>query len=290
VSNPTVPPRVDAHHRSRGAARRVLAARLEDVRAQEDKAEALSSKGVHRMRVAVRRLRAGLHVLGNGARLDKDDRRARRLQDALGTIRDLQVQRAWVRQHIERMPIGSKLAHTLDSELDLHGPKLVAAIKRWRKKDADLLARHLADTTPVRPLTGRKALQQLRLQISEVASAIQIAGDFSEAATVHQARIALKKLRYQLELVAPALPEKVNPLLEQLGPLQKALGNIHDIDVRHGRLSDEVTRATPAQRQMLVQVMERIHKERDAEAREAVRAVRPWLQNAWTRRLLAAFS
>lgn len=252
---------------SRKASRLMLLARLAAVRAREKAAAALSVKGVHAMRIAVRRLRAALRAL------DRDDRGARRLQDALGAVRDLHVQQRWVQRHARRSAIGSKLDHRLAAELSRAAPRLLAALARW-KKDARRLDAHLAGCRP-RRLAGRQVRGQLRRAIEEAAMAIRAAGDFCEPITVHEARIRVKKLRYLLELFEP----RVDSLLDELRPLQDLLGDLHDADVRRERLSSQAPQARPAERAEILKLLKRIHQQRDILARKALRAAKPWLTN-----------
>jgi hypothetical protein len=69
-----------------GAGRRILAARLSDVMRWEEVVPALGP--THAMRVASRRLRVALRLLG----LRELDGPVKELQDALGELRDLQLQ------------------------------------------------------------------------------------------------------------------------------------------------------------------------------------------------------
>jgi len=70
---------------------RILAARLRDLERAE--AGLPAPDPVHDMRVAARRLRAALRLL----RLREFDRAVKKLQDALGDVRDLQLQIAWLK-------------------------------------------------------------------------------------------------------------------------------------------------------------------------------------------------
>src|SRR2546430_2964149 len=74
-----------------GASARLLADQARAV--QQHEADLPEQDAVHDMRVATRRLRAALRVL----RLGKLDRRVKALQDALGAVRDLQLQIEWLR-------------------------------------------------------------------------------------------------------------------------------------------------------------------------------------------------
>jgi hypothetical protein len=81
---------LSASSKASDSARRILAARLSDVTRWEEQVPALAP--VHAMRVATRRLRQALKLFG----LRELDARAKRLQDALGSLRDLQLQAEWL--------------------------------------------------------------------------------------------------------------------------------------------------------------------------------------------------
>jgi len=83
----------------RTGAERLLHARLADVRVAEARALLdLDAKSVHDLRVACRRLRAAVKVFGK-KRLRALDPRIEHLQDALGEVRDLQLQIQWLSRH-----------------------------------------------------------------------------------------------------------------------------------------------------------------------------------------------
>ena len=55
--------------------------------------------------------------------------------------------------------------------------------------------------------------------------------DEASAQVFHQMRIACKKHRYTLEVLAPLLETSAKDRLEQLRGLQNTLGRLHDLDV-----------------------------------------------------------
>ena len=57
------------------------------------------------------------------------------------------------------------------------------------------------------------------------------AGDPTEVEALHDMRIAAKRLRYVLELAAPALGDGARDRAKQARELQDVLGEIHDCDV-----------------------------------------------------------
>ncbi|WP_396623864.1 CHAD domain-containing protein [Luteitalea sp.] len=197
-------------------------------------------EGVHQARVASRRLREAVPVLGRGlddVRLKPLRRRLRDLTRALGPVRELDVagemvegyawqgrdavrlRRAWLRDlaHRRREPVvelRTALARThlaaLESALDaFEAARAASADLAWRTA----LARRLADRA-----------QDLRDRIVRT-------GDRYHPEPLHEVRIAAKKLRYALEITAESgLVGLVRPLAS-LKAAQEALGRLHDLDV-----------------------------------------------------------
>ena len=84
---------------------------------------------VHEMRVSVRRLRAVLRIVGLRG-LDQD---AKELQDALGEVRDLQLESAWLRSRDVR------LARACEARLRKAERALGKALERWRTRSLPAL-------------------------------------------------------------------------------------------------------------------------------------------------------
>lgn len=184
---------------ARSDSRRLLRTRLRAVQAELAAAQALDVEAIHRMRVALRRLRGALRALGKTRGLAKDEREARRLLRALGEVRDLQVHGA---------PVPRAMARALGR-----------ALARWAQR-APRVAAHVADHA-VHRLDGQHLRRHLRARGAACAAAMQAAALSPDPKTLHRARIALKKVRYALELLQPAQAKR-------LAPLQAALGHFLD--------------------------------------------------------------
>jgi CHAD domain-containing protein len=70
-----------------------------------------------------------------------------------------------------------------------------------------------------------------RVREDELRSFWPAAGDPTEGEALHDMRIAAKRLRYVLELAAPALGKRARDRAKQARELQDVLGEIHDCDV-----------------------------------------------------------
>jgi CHAD domain-containing protein len=216
-----------------------MLAREEDVRKGED------PEDVHQMRVATRRLRASLQVVeelyepGLARRLRRGLRRAAR---ALGDVRDHDVLLAHLTEFAAGLPEGER------SQID----PLVAALAAERAAAREELLRELAGerygrlkrraarflTSPGEglaelPETGapprvRDVAGSAIWRRYEALRAFEVAIEGGSDGALHQARIAGKRLRYTLELFAPALGPRADELLVQLADLQDHLGQIQD--------------------------------------------------------------
>jgi CHAD domain-containing protein len=181
--------------------------------------------GVHDLRVALRRLRAALDLLDE-ARLRPLQHQAKRLQDRLGTLRDTQVELDWLKGR----PGAAGAARVLSAREMREAAHLSAlnleAFIRGAAKAADT-----GESRSARRLDGRHVRRELRRRLRRLQRRLGALEEDMEPARIHRARVAVKKLRYELEIVAPAFPTTAGALLTPLARLQRELGAVHDADV-----------------------------------------------------------
>ncbi|HEX4385163.1 MAG TPA: CHAD domain-containing protein [Myxococcales bacterium] len=230
------------------AGRRILDGRLSDLTRWEESVPALEP--AHAMRVASRRLRIALRLLG----LRQLDEPVKELQDALGELRDRQLQAAWLASR------DKPLQHQLAKELPLHEQQLDKALRRFRGKTLPRLLECGQKLEAPGKLGGRRVRKQLRKRIARFDLRLEVAVRSSKPRPMHRLRIAAKQLRYYCELLTGALPA-APPLLDELLPLQQSLGDLHDSDVRiqllrhHGR--NALMREEQAVRERLAALVEK---------------------------------
>ncbi|HZJ54697.1 MAG TPA: CHAD domain-containing protein [Myxococcaceae bacterium] len=263
------------------AARAFLGGRLADVRRQLGKLGAnLGSDQVHDARVAGRRLRAALALFEDGKQVRRADKVVRALQDALGEVRDIHVQLdAFAAMGEKAAPLErTALRHVRDHLSTLLPGKtaaLRAAVLRWRKEGLDVLAR-LERLEPGGKLGGHRTRDRLVAELEELEARIIEAQRDPSATPMHELRKAVKRFRYAVELLEPAMPAEVAEILGALVPLQETLGTLHDTDVRlelvddHG---DASTQGTDA-------VLRRLRGDRDRQAQDVLRALESWEEEA----------
>jgi CHAD domain-containing protein len=210
---------------------------------------------VHQARVASRRLREALPVLGARAdlhKLGRVDRRVRRITRALGPVRELDV------------------ALLLLAELEGKGAASVRAIGRVRAAvTAERLKRRtemLDEITPSRLDKLRKRLVNVAAPESHAAppanalveaaaqavhrakrlrGTIDKAGGIYLSDRLHRVRVAAKKLRYALEIQRELTYSRSRTHLNRLKTQQDLLGRMHDLEILIDR-TREVQSALPA--------------------------------------------
>ena len=209
-------------------------------------AEAQEPEGVHQLRVALRRLRVALSVLGDPFRVGPFESlraRAKTLADALAGTRELDVFAADLlapAENAAKKPDLSPLRQVLE-ELRQESWKDAVALVRseaftgflldlasaietraWRESATpEQLSEYLR---PARALAA--AVLDRRLKKAKKRAKHLSKLDIAER---HRLRIALKKLRYTAEFFAPQFEAKsVSAFLGTLGRLQDLFGALND--------------------------------------------------------------
>ena len=198
---------------------------------------------IHQARVATRRLREALPLVARGSSGRKVARIVRRLTRSLGPVRELDVAlltlaelaatrdvpRAGVaalqqviRQERTRMHLDMR--RTIDRcDLQRVSETLLAAA---RKHDALAPRPRAADSKQLAAARARASRRAERLAASiENAAAIYLAD------RLHEVRIAVKKLRYAMEIVRELSGSRATVRIMTLKRAQDLLGRIHDLEV-----------------------------------------------------------
>ena len=225
-----------------------LLAREEAVLRDED------SEDVHQMRVATRRLRAALQTLEGvfePALIRRYRKGLRKIAQSLGTVRDGDVVLEHLHAHRDTLPKDERAAlQPLIDAVTAERTTARAALlhdlqsKRYRtfkRKFGAFLSTPGSGTLPspepgitqrVRDFAGAALWRRYELWRSHE-SALPTGGD----ETLHQARIAGKRLRYTLEFFAEALGNRVDMVLDPLIDLQECLGNLQDGVTAHAHVA-----------------------------------------------------
>lgn len=230
-------------------------------------------EGVHDMRVAIRRLRAGLEPAEpfyNPKGLKRATRRVKTLARALGRVRDADVHLISLRKRLAQAAPEERagiigLLDTIVAERTVARADLDPVLELWEGHHAPHVAELRAFLARTRPRKGKDrnrdsvaavALQALtsRLQGLEATAAVLSGSDTGDAEALHQVRIAAKQLRYVLEIFGPVLGPDVGDLLAELKGIQDLLGELHDRDVMIDLLHTERTGAAERELDALTRI------------------------------------
>lgn len=225
----TVPRQVSLLERRLAAFRKHLPAALDG-----------DEKAVHQARVATRRLREALPVVGADLprrRVRKAVRRVRRITRALGPVREMDVALGVLDEVagidpecaagavLARREVAAERARRrrwmLEAMADPAPRKAVAAVE-------DVLARLALS----RGAEWRGQLARRIVARSEaLRRALEEAGVLYSVPRLHAVRIAVKKLRYVLELAGEVRLAPTKAAVARLKQAQDLLGRLHDLDV-----------------------------------------------------------
>jgi len=220
-------------------------------------------RAVHRIRVASRRLREVLPVLQlDPEATEKLGRRLRKITAGLGTVRELDVLLALIDElsengryarpalnrvsaHLAEQQAGSRVR--LKKKLPVRELRRVAA--KLEKQLETLATKETSLTSRGRVVTARSWQWAIEARVARRASAlsdaIAAAGTFYLSERLHHVRIAVKKLRYALELTADVAGVKTMPELTQLRRVQEVLGRLHDLQVLVDRTRETQASLSP---------------------------------------------
>jgi CHAD domain-containing protein len=206
--------------------------------------------GLHKTRVASRRIREALPIVGAAAppgKVKKLNKKMRALTRALGPIRELDVELNLLEERADGMSgralemVRREIAarrQALRRELDEDAPvgdlkrlirKLEKVADGRREKKAREHGTKAASKLEAqwRAVLGARLMQRAK----RLAAALEEAGPVYAPDRLHDVRISTKKLRYALEIARDARVGGVAPLLRTLKRHQERLGGLHDLQM-----------------------------------------------------------
>lgn len=249
---PIAPPRrLFAELPLRDASSRILRWQLEALRRAEPEARlGEDAEGVHRMRVATRRLRATLRLFrdflpARGVFVQR--RFLKRTAARLGDVRDLDVLLAsWTDLLAEIPPVLHDDARALEALLRtdraiartrllawLMSPARLAAEERFERFVlASAGAVHSEATQPI----GECAPALVASAAARVFGRSDAMARDASTDAVHGLRLALKRLRYAAEALEDVLPPETVTALHRMRKLQEQFGRFNDVCVAGERI------------------------------------------------------
>lgn len=204
---------------------------------------------LHRTRVASRRLRELLPILRLNPEITRKlNRRLRRFTKRLGAVRDFDVLIALIGELHSDRRYSKKTLTALESSVEEQRKKArkrleaklpSAKVQRLARR-LKRVARHLESADEQESPEGKHRLPQASVwalearaarRAASVSEAIQAAGTVYAPVALHHVRIALKKLRFALELKPEAQQPRAARDIASLKSSQDLLGRLHDYQV-----------------------------------------------------------
>jgi CHAD domain-containing protein len=209
-------------------------------------------EALHKVRVASRRLREALPVVAGDARpskvkkkVKKLTKRLREVTRTLGPIRELDVELAMIEANAAMTPSYRRALALLRREVALRRRELRRELARHGPVDLDKLvkkskrvlgrgARAARDRD-----SWRAALATLIMRRTKRLKArLEQAGPLFVAEPIHDARVAIKKLRYALEIAQEAGIAEAGAQVKILKRHQDRLGRLQDLQMALRRVRE----------------------------------------------------
>ena len=234
---------------------RLLDRRTRALKRHVPRAIAGDDVGVHQARVASRRLREAVPVLSDGlhgSKSGKAQKKIRRLTQALGTVRELDVTLALIdelgtRQGIPKTALADVRSHVIaerEGRRTVMHERLqqvnVAKLHRRLESVREAVAASSPDHTWRSALAHRLVTRARRLD-----KAIDEAGQIYAPEALHKVRIAAKKLRYALEIADESRAAPCAAELRLMKRVQDALGRLHDLQVLQHHVAEVAAAPRP---------------------------------------------
>jgi CHAD domain-containing protein len=197
---------------------------------------------IHKARVATRRLREALPLVARGSTGRRLSKSVRRLTRALGSVRELDVARMTLDEieaegDVPRSAI-TRLRQVIREE---RGRLCVDMARRIERADLDKLQRRALSAARRHHERGRARARRSKWLVAarsraerralSLVAAIDNAGGIYLPDRLHQVRIALKKLRYAMEIARELRRSRSAGPIRTLRAAQDLLGRMHDLEV-----------------------------------------------------------
>lgn len=203
-------------------------------------AQAGDETSVHQARVASRRLREALPVAGADAHdaVRRALKQVRRVTRALGPVREIDVALGHLAEFAARgvsapSAVG-QVQRALERERHRRRREMLDALSPGRLQK---LEQKLASFGAAAPSADSRAaaLAEAERRVVEralrLAEAIERAGAIYLADRLHAVRVAVKKLRYALEIQRELRRSRATARIRQLKEVQELLGRLHDLEI-----------------------------------------------------------
>ncbi len=210
------------------AARKAIASGVESLLRHQVAAESGEAEPLHQLRVATRRLRATIELFSSviyASQLKIFRRDLPWIGSLAGGARECDVTAALIAARATKIDPGLK---------DAIAP-MIAALEEGRRSEQTRL-HELFTSKRYRNLLAKLAHPAIKKvgadrRLGIVAAQLVRPASRGAALVFHKLRVRLKRLRYELEMIAPLGAKRHRKTLRRLEKLQELLGSYHDITV-----------------------------------------------------------
>lgn len=212
---------------------------------------------IHDFRVALRRLRSWIRAFDDELAATvrpKVQRRLKRIADATRASRDCEVHIEWLEAFgkTQRGKYRNAIEWLVD---DLRSQKAKADLKLREAVDKDLdraaaqlshgLSRYIVDLDEPADSMAFQLATLIRDHAASAANRFNKVESVGDRAEAHEARIAVKRLRYIIEPLAGTIAG-VESLVDDLAKLQDELGALHDAQIFGSDIATELAKVLAA--------------------------------------------
>lgn len=201
------------------------------------------SAGLHKTRVASRRIREALPIVGAAASPDKVrklSRKMRAITRSLGPLRELDVELTMLEDKSKTEGVPGRAIEMVRREVAARRQALreeladnapVTDLKKLLKKLERVAAKGAKGKGRAKELWRGVLAARLIRRAKTLSTMLEDAGALYVPERLHPVRIAIKKLRYALEIARDAGVVVASPLVRILKRHQERLGHLHDLQV-----------------------------------------------------------
>ncbi len=197
-------------------------------------------QAVHQARVATRRIREALPLVARGRTSKSLKKSVRTLTRVLGPVRELDVALMNLDQLRASGDVSdaaiARLRQLITEERQRFGAEMTRHISHYnlaklQKKAVDAAARGPATNGARDPRRLAVALRRAARRAEGLEAAMENAAGIYLPDRLHQVRIAVKKLRYALEIAQDLSGSRATVRINKLKRVQDLLGRMHDLEM-----------------------------------------------------------
>jgi CHAD domain-containing protein len=196
---------------------------------------------VHQARVATRRIREALPLIARGRSGKSLKKSVRKLTRALGPVRELDVALLNLDQlrtsgEVSESAI-ARLRQLITEERQRLGAEMVRRISQYnlpklQRRAVEAASRGTPDKNSTRdPRRAAAAMARAARRAVALRAAIENAAGIYLPDRLHEVRIAVKKLRYALEIARDLGGSRATARIRTLKRVQDLLGRMHDLEM-----------------------------------------------------------